>query len=206
MIDSSRFVILILEILVIIHLVFCNEDIVASARPDDAAPSIVIHSPQNGHVIPVELHGWDSMMIDVNLTISNFHAQEGSLALFVGNGELLLSEHWQPLNGNRKIRYEIPFPDKDDHRERLDYLTKGHHISFRLEFSLLDAGLFLVLACPFSKAMLTVTEDVLNDATHIRIFFGLRRSVHVKWAIYIRPRGFAIGVQAAVYAKRSNGA
>ena len=106
----------------------------------DQSPRIVIHSPKNGQIIPVELHGWQSLVVDVNITISNFHAQEGSLALFVGNGELLLSEQWQPLNGNRLITYEIPFPDKDDHRERLEYLTNGHQIFFRLEFSLLDAG------------------------------------------------------------------
>ena len=107
---------------------------------DQSMPKLIIHSPQNGQVTPIQLHGWESLVVDINVTILNFDAREGSLALFIGNGELLLSEHWQPLNGNRIITYELPFPDKDDHRERLDFLTKGHQILYRLEFSLLDAG------------------------------------------------------------------
>ena len=121
-------------------IVFCDTEFSKSNLHH--SPHIVVHSPKNGEIVPIELHGWDSLMIDVNLTITNFYAPEGSLALFIGNGELLLSEQWQPLNGNRVIRYELPFPDKDDHRERLEFLTKGHHISFRLEFSLLDSGNF----------------------------------------------------------------
>jgi hypothetical protein len=117
-----------------------QEDVAYNNAVDQSMPQLIIHSPKNGQVMPIQLHGWETLIIDINVTVLNFDAREGSLALFVGNGELLLSEHWQPLNGNRVITYELPFPDKDDHRERLDFLTKGHQIVYRLEFSLLDAG------------------------------------------------------------------
>ena len=108
---------------------------------DTMPPELIVHSPKNGHQIFVELHGWESLRVDVNVTISNFRSRDGSLALYIGNGEYLLMERWQPLNGNSIIPCEIPFPAKDDFQNLLEFLANGNIMNYSLEFALLDGGL-----------------------------------------------------------------
>ena len=115
-----------------------SDESLGSAGPGDA-PALTIHSPQDGDMFSVELHAWDSLKLNVNVTISNFFSIDGSFALFVGGGEYLLAQQWQPLNGNSIITLDIPFLEEDA-LHRLEVLTNGNLYPVRLEFALLDAG------------------------------------------------------------------
>jgi hypothetical protein len=137
---SSQTFLFLISIIRIFGSVILSDD-----SSDDILPTLVIHSPSNGTLIPLQLHGWESLIIDVNISVSNFESRDGSLALFIGNGELLLMERWQPLNGNMVITCELPFPDKDEHSDRLSFLSEGNQFMYRLEFSLMDAGNEVIL-------------------------------------------------------------